>query len=76
MIISEKLTLSIKTNMCQSIQSYLVDLKQSLLFLEEDILKVYKHKTLKKKKKLVLLVSQKIRIFIFVRNYNDAVKTL
>ena len=47
MIISEKHTFSIKTNMCQSIKSYLVDLKQSLLFLVEDILKVNKHKTQK-----------------------------
>ena len=47
MIILEKLTFSVKTKLCQSIESYLIDRKQSLIFCVEDIIKAYKHKTQK-----------------------------
>ena len=74
MIISEKLSFSIKTNMCQSIKSYLIDLKQSLLFLVEDIIKVNKHKT--QKENQCFWFSQKMKKIVSVKNWDDVVKTL
>ena len=76
MIISEKLTFSIKTNLYQSIKSYLIDHKQIPIFCVEDIIKVYKHKTQKDNKHFWFPQKLKISISVSVKNCDDIIHKL
>ena len=76
MIISEKLTFLIKTNLCQSIIKIVIVWKQSFLFLIEDIIKTDKHKTQKDNERLSFLENKKniflLKIMIMQFKYYKA----